>query len=331
MLNYYRKVVLLSRTKPFQAIVASCGPLFKKVTHAQFSSLLLRPALKCLLRNPDELLEAVAHLVSVLPLDCSKYAEDFAKNSIAHLSSPHPATRDHALKLLSALAVQCSDPAPTERVMSELLTALKSSPNGKLTITEHRSSVLAAIGELCKCPLSLTSRQQLARTAVLGGPGNRVQGNSLLGYLKSEVHVGTACAGVGVLVRWCEVLGEGGEVPAPLIDHIKAVFSGKTAPSLRGAYLHCLPALCHTRELTAGLLPQFLPTLLGSVEKAVGKSAQAAALEEGLVAVHVLLELQGTAGVSGQVWSLVGSEQLLSHKLTTTATSAGCESPLSVW
>ena len=35
----------------------SCGPLFKKITHNQFSSHLLTPSLKCLLRNPDELLE----------------------------------------------------------------------------------------------------------------------------------------------------------------------------------------------------------------------------------------------------------------------------------
>ena len=74
----------------------------------------------------------------------------------------------------------------------------------------------------------------------------------------------------------------------------QSVFSGKAAPSLRAAYLLCLPALCQTRDLTAALLPQFLPTLQSSVERAAGKSAQAAALEEGLVAVHVLLQLQGT-------------------------------------
>ena len=80
------------------------------------------------------------------------------------------------------------------------------------------------------------------------------------------------------------------------------------------------------------------------MEKAAGKSAQPAALEEGLVAVHVLLQLQGTGndgeivpliftfimfvcldvgGVSSGVWSLVGSEQLLSHKLTATASMEG--------
>ena len=51
--------------------------------------------------------------------------------------------------------------------------------------------------------------------------GGGSQGNSLLGYLKSEVHVATLCVGVGVLVKWCEVIGEGEEVPSALIDHIK--------------------------------------------------------------------------------------------------------------
>ena len=30
---------------------------------------------------------AVAHLISVLPIDCSKYAEDFAKNCIGKIST----------------------------------------------------------------------------------------------------------------------------------------------------------------------------------------------------------------------------------------------------
>ena len=80
---------------------------------------------------------------------------------------------------------------------------------------------LVAIGELVKCPLSLASRQKLARRAVLGGHGDGIQSNSLLGYLKSEVHVGTACVGVGVLVRWCQVIGEGEKIPSTLVDHIK--------------------------------------------------------------------------------------------------------------
>lgn len=57
MLNYFGKAVLSSRAKPLQSTITSCSGVFKTVTHEQFSSILLQPTLKCLLRNPDELLE----------------------------------------------------------------------------------------------------------------------------------------------------------------------------------------------------------------------------------------------------------------------------------
>lgn len=79
-----------------------------------------------------------------------------------------------------------------------------------------------AIEALSRCPLSLASRKQLAHKTVCGS-----QGNSLLGYLKSEVHVGTLCVGVGVLVTWCGVIGEGEEVPSSLIEHIKVGEEGE--------------------------------------------------------------------------------------------------------
>ena len=65
------------------------------------------------------------------------------------------------------------------------------------------------------------------------------------------------------------------------------------------AYLYCILALCCTKDLTASLLPQFLAILHSSIEKAAGKSPQAAVLEEGLVAVHILLEVQ-EAGEGGR-------------------------------
>ena len=107
LLTYFSKVVLASRTKPPQAVVvslptkshsrtqarmlgvemvgnetesgcltcwsishtqATCGPLFKKMNHHQFSSLLLPATLKCLLRNPDELLEGKNGLRATLLL-----------------------------------------------------------------------------------------------------------------------------------------------------------------------------------------------------------------------------------------------------------------------
>ena len=57
VLALFNKVVLSGRSKPPQSIIVSSAAIFKHTTHAQFSSLLLPGTLKCLLRNPDELLE----------------------------------------------------------------------------------------------------------------------------------------------------------------------------------------------------------------------------------------------------------------------------------
>ena len=66
-----------------------------------------------------------------------------------------------------------------------------------------------AIEVLSRAPLSSASQQQLACRAVDG----------LLGYLRQEVHAGTAVVGVGVLGSWCGLLRE--EVPKPLLAHLK--------------------------------------------------------------------------------------------------------------
>ncbi len=57
VLTLFSKVVLSARSKPLQSIIVNAAPIFKHTTRAQFSSLLLSGTLKCLLRNPDELLE----------------------------------------------------------------------------------------------------------------------------------------------------------------------------------------------------------------------------------------------------------------------------------
>lgn len=54
---YFSKAVLAGRSKPLQSIILSSVPILRRTTHAQFSSILLPATLKCLLRNPDELLE----------------------------------------------------------------------------------------------------------------------------------------------------------------------------------------------------------------------------------------------------------------------------------
>ena len=64
VLTYFSKAVLAGRSKPLQSIIVSSGPIFRRTTHTQFSSILLPATLKCLLRNPDELLEGKSQLLA---------------------------------------------------------------------------------------------------------------------------------------------------------------------------------------------------------------------------------------------------------------------------
>ena len=53
--------------------------MLKQVTHDEFSSTILPSAQKSLLRNPEVILLAVAHLCAGVNLDLSKYAGDITK------------------------------------------------------------------------------------------------------------------------------------------------------------------------------------------------------------------------------------------------------------
>lgn len=57
VLVYFSKAVLGGKIKLLRSIIDTSKPIFRHTTHAQFSNILLQPTLKCLLRNPEELLE----------------------------------------------------------------------------------------------------------------------------------------------------------------------------------------------------------------------------------------------------------------------------------
>ncbi len=89
MLSLFSKVVLSARNKPLQLVIVSSGPVFKHTSRAQFSSLLLPGTLKCLLRNPDELLEG-EHILYLF--DC-----DLRESTIILSLWGHPKCRSHSM------------------------------------------------------------------------------------------------------------------------------------------------------------------------------------------------------------------------------------------
>ena len=103
--------------------------------------------------------------------------------------------------------------------------------------------------------------------------------------------------------------------------HTQGGLAGKsTASQLRVAYLHCILELCQGENKT--LVSLFQPLLGQSLDRVSSSSSpQPAALEEALVACHVLIKINYPGGIPSQVWSIVSthSEQLVSSKLISSA------------
>ncbi|KAL5463136.1 hypothetical protein EMCRGX_G032012 [Ephydatia muelleri] len=218
MLDVYCKVVLQSRTAIDMQLLGKCGSIFTWVTHESFSTQLLAPTLKCLLRNPDELIHAVSWMVSVLPIDCSRYSLDILKKSVGLFSS-QPTTRDGMVGLVSSLARQTSDGQVAFDVLGQLLAELKG-----LKLAEQRVSVLQSVGALGLCPLSDGNRQQLSEAAVRG----------LQTYIRQENHVGTAGQAIIQMGYWAPTLSS--KAMEDLILYLKAELAAKQS-ALHVSYL----------------------------------------------------------------------------------------------
>lgn len=149
----------------------------------------------------------------------------------------------------------------------------------------------------------------------------------------SVVHTSTAVAAANVLKVWCPLLPQNSK---ETIDFIKVILehffvfnyyflspsqtymSNKTThPQLRVVYLWCVLGLCK-EEIESSLLP--LP--LQSLERVSSTtSPQHPALEEAVIALHVILKTSFPDTIPSQVWSLADShsEQIVSNKLLTAA------------
>ena len=74
------KVAVSVKIKPAVYVVDECRALLRQLTHDEFKNQLLPAVQKSMLRNPEIILECVAHIVSAVSLDLSQYAADIGKS-----------------------------------------------------------------------------------------------------------------------------------------------------------------------------------------------------------------------------------------------------------
>lgn len=88
---------------------------------------------------------AVSWMVSVLPIDCSRYSLDILKKSVGLFSS-QPTTRDGMVGLVSSLARQTSDGQVAFDMLGQLLAELKGKPSLYYVCTVALFSARSQVG-----------------------------------------------------------------------------------------------------------------------------------------------------------------------------------------
>ncbi|CAJ0964905.1 unnamed protein product [Ranitomeya imitator] len=144
LLDFYVKMVLMSKVKPQNYILESCTPLLQRLSHEEFKEQVLPMLQKSLLRSPENVIETISTLCASVTLDLSQYALDLGKGLAGQLKSNNPQLMDEAVVALQNLAHQCSDPSAVE-ALSKHLFAILGGSEGKLTAVAQKMSVLSAL------------------------------------------------------------------------------------------------------------------------------------------------------------------------------------------
>ncbi|KAG8455790.1 hypothetical protein GDO86_001836 [Hymenochirus boettgeri] len=277
LLDFYVKIILMSKARPPKFVLDSCVPLLQPLTHAEFKDQVLPMLQKSLLRSPENVIETISSLFASVNLDLSQYAEDLGKSLAVQLKSNNTQLMDGTVIALQNLAHQCSDPAAVE-IMGKHLFAILGGSEGKLTAVSQKISVLSGIGSLSHHAVSGSSSQGLSKTI----------SELFIPFLQQEVHEGTLVHAVTVLTLWCQKFNT--DVPKKLIEWFQKALVLKTSTSgVRHSYLQCMLTSFKGDTLHQAL--ELLPLLLQTVEKATSQTSQASMVAEALAAAVLLCRL----------------------------------------
>ncbi|XP_025837277.1 eIF-2-alpha kinase activator GCN1 [Agrilus planipennis] len=316
LMDIFIKTVVSSKIKPLKEIVIGCYPLLQILSHDQFKSILLPALQKAMLRNPEVIIECVSYVLSGLSLDLSQYAVDIGKSLIANLPSKDETVREHSVIACKQLAQQCSDSGAIEKLVKDVFAVFHGS-NGKLTLIEHKISVLRGAGNLSFNGVMGSSLQCLASST----------SKFFFKVLETEVHEKVLCHTLDMLSLWIAKFNN--DVPKELIDSLKNGMNFKTSTAaVRTSYIQCM-SVC----FNGNTIPQatvLIPTLLKSIEKAIAQPSQYPIVIEGLSATCLFLRIVTAQGSNENayqnIWNVIfdmDKQLFVSEKFLSAATNEG--------
>ncbi|XP_031350613.1 eIF-2-alpha kinase activator GCN1-like [Photinus pyralis] len=281
-LDTFIKTLVSCKTKPLNTAIEACYPMLKRLNHEQFKSTLLPALQKAMLRNPEIIIECVGLILAGVTIDLSQYALDVSKGLITNLHSKDDVTRRESADACKLLAQQCSDSGAIESVVKQIFSVFHGS-DGKLTVLEHKISVLEGAGNLSYNSVTGSNLQNLIAQV----------SNEFIKVLETEVHEKTLCYTLEMLSLWVSKINN--DVPKKLIDALKNGMSLKTSTaSVRISYIQCMLACFHSNTISQAEV--LVGVLQKSVDRAISQPTLALGVTEGLCATYFLLKIMESQG-----------------------------------
>ena len=246
--------------RPPASLTAAFDPLFKNLSHDEFSALLPEMC-RILRRTPELYFKSLAHSISSLGIDTSRYVSQFSAVLCERLLSE--TMRDDALLLVASLAMQSSDTSSLVAIGGDIhKTLMGKGSAGAIKTWQERLGLVSALQSLISTPKG-KGMSPLASELV----------PNILSLADKEANDTTKCVAVrlfGLCLRRAE------SVPA---DAVKFLAKGLENASdvIRRACLDCLREALQSSEVRPKLqdLISSLGKLIAAAEKKPGMRGDA--------------------------------------------------------
>ncbi|KAI4338617.1 hypothetical protein MLD38_023653 [Melastoma candidum] len=256
LLNEF-KVVLNAREKPERGLSEAFYPLFRQITHEEFQSAIIPPAVKMLKRNPEIVLESVGILLETVNIDLSKYTDEIVSIMLPQARHADEKRRTEALNVIKCLSQKSSNPDSIEAMFNAIKSVIGGS-EGRLTFPYQRIGMINAMQELAHAPETKPIKR-LSKDVC----------NFLLSCYNAEGNEEVRLAALASLGSW------GARSADAIPSDVVALFASgmKEKENLRRGHLRCLWVISRNSDVVIQVSPLLGP-LIQLVKTGFTKAAQ---------------------------------------------------------
>ncbi|KAK3146260.1 hypothetical protein QOZ80_3BG0263720 [Eleusine coracana subsp. coracana] len=156
-LDLYVKTILSSKDRPPKAATEAFNPLFLDLGHEDFKSIIVPSCTRMLKRNPEIVLQSIEYVLKAVPLDLSRYSNEFLPVVLQQARHSDEERRITALSIVETLSEKSSDP-DTLPSMFNTIKAILGGSDGKLSLPYQRIGMINALERLSRSPPKQISR-----------------------------------------------------------------------------------------------------------------------------------------------------------------------------